>query len=154
MPEKITVYDYAGTARNFSVQPRLYPNGILLEAAEDIEYGYRFAVHGELDCNQTELFQKLADKVEHRVSIRYTKTGKFPNGQKYHSIIANEAVGHIDHEEMSPSVPKVVIDGQPYTWEQFGEMVKSFEGFQFQMKLFRYDRGCEVKRVCREEAFD
>lgn len=136
MPEEIVVNDYSGTRRIFTVQQQLYPNGIFLMAAEDIEYGYQFAVHGELECNQTELFQKLVDKVNRCVSKRYTKAGEFPNGQKYHSIINDEVVGRIDHDEMNTSVPMIVIDGKHYTWEQLGEMVKSFEGFQFQMKFF------------------
>jgi hypothetical protein len=28
----------------------------------------------------------------------------------------------------------MIIDGKPYTWEQFGQMVTSFEGFQMKMK--------------------
>jgi hypothetical protein len=32
---------------------------------------------------------------------------------------------------MDSSVLMIVIDGQPYTWEQLGEMVKSYEGFKF-----------------------
>jgi len=136
MPEEIAVNDYTGTRRNFTVQERLYPTGIFLEASENIEYGYQFAVHGELECNQTELFQKLVDKVKHGVSKRFTEVGEFPNGQKFHSIINDEVVGRIDHDEMSSSFPMIVIDGQPYTWEQLGEMVKSFEGFQFQIKFF------------------
>lgn len=42
-----------------------------LEAKEDILYGYTFAVHGELDDNQHSLFQKLINKVRHRISKQY-----------------------------------------------------------------------------------
>ncbi|TMU83432.1 hypothetical protein FGG79_19685 [Bacillus sp. BHET2] len=59
IPAGIVVYDYNGTRRNFMLQQRLYPNGIFLQAAEDLEYGYQFAVHGELECDQTELLEKL-----------------------------------------------------------------------------------------------
>jgi len=136
MPEEIVVNDYSGTRRNFMVQQRLYPTGITLEAVEDIEYGYQFAVHGEIDCNQKELFQNLIEKVKCGVCQRFTEVGKFPSGQTYHSIIGDEMVGRIDHDESSSSVPMIVIDGQPYTWEQLGRMVKSFEGFQLQIKFF------------------
>ncbi|MGE6203848.1 DUF7713 domain-containing protein [Guptibacillus hwajinpoensis] len=136
MPEELEVTDHSGTRRIFKVRPQLYPNGIFLEAIEDIAYGYEFAVHGELACNQTELVERLVDKVKRGVSTQFIKVGKFPNGQKYQSIMNDEVVGRIDYDEMSPSSPMVVIDGQPYTWEQFGEMVNSFEGFQVQMKFF------------------
>ena len=136
IPEDLEVTDHSGTSRMFTVQQRLHPDGLFLEATENIEYGYEFAVHGELECNQTELYERLVDKVKHGVSKRFTKVGVFPNGQTYQSIIDDEVVGHIDHDEMSPSLPMIVIDGQPYTWERLGEMVKSFEGFQIQMKFF------------------
>ncbi|WP_152446034.1 hypothetical protein [Bacillus sp. THAF10] len=52
----------------------------------------------------------------------------FPNGQKYHSIAEDELVGRIDYDDSNPSVPMVVIDGHPYTWEQLGRMAMSYEG--------------------------
>ncbi|WLR55379.1 hypothetical protein LC048_24470 [Mesobacillus subterraneus] len=136
MPEEIVVNDFSGTRRDFTVQQRLYPNGIFLEAVEDLEYGYQYSVHGELDCNQTELFHKLVNKVKLNVSKRYTKAGEFRNGQKYLSIIDDEVGGRIDYDDSNPSVPMVVVDGRPYTWEQLGEMIMRFEGFQFKMNFF------------------
>ncbi|WP_179886470.1 hypothetical protein [Bacillus sp. es.034] len=41
----------------------------------------------------------------------------------------------MDYDEFS-SASVIVIDGKPYTWEQLGEIVSSFEGFQIQMKFF------------------
>lgn len=136
VPEEIVVNDFLGTRRSFTVQQRLYPNGIFLEAFEGLEYGYQFAVHGELECNQMELFQKLIDKVKVGLSKQYTKAGKFPNGLFYQSIIDDEVVGRIEYDERNSCVPMIIVDGKPYTWDQLGAMVKSFEGFQFQMKFF------------------
>nr|WP_154676062.1 hypothetical protein [Bacillus dakarensis] len=39
-------------SRTFYVERPLDTEGIFLEAAENIEFGYKFAVHGELNCNQ------------------------------------------------------------------------------------------------------
>ncbi|WP_041822519.1 DUF7686 domain-containing protein [Alkalihalophilus pseudofirmus] len=136
IPAAISLYDFNGSRRNFILQQRLYPNGIFLEASEDRDYGYQFAVHGELDCDQTELLEKLREKVKSGVSKQFIKAGQFPNGQAYISIINDEFVGLVDHDENSQAAPMIVIDGQPYTWEEVGEMVKSFEGFQVQMKFF------------------
>lgn len=57
--------------RNFNIEKMILPNGIFLEAKEDILYGYTFAVHGELHCDQHSLFQKLIDKVKRRISKQY-----------------------------------------------------------------------------------
>lgn len=53
IPAEIAVYDYNGTRRNFMLQQRLYPNGVFLQAAEDLEYGYWFAVHPKFPENYT-----------------------------------------------------------------------------------------------------
>lgn len=136
MPEEVVVNDFSGTRRNFKIQQRLEPNGIFLEATETLEYGYEFAVHGELNCDQAELFLNLVDKVKIGVSKRYIEAGKFPNGQTYHSIIGDEVAGRIDYDEKGSTGPMIVVDGRPYTWEQLGKMVESYEGFQFQIKFF------------------
>lgn len=136
VPDEIAVADYSGTKRTFIVQQRIYPNGIFIDAAEELDYGYQFAVHGELDCNQAELFQKLVGKVKRGISKRFTEPGMFPNGQRYHSIINGELLGRVDFDKKSPSAPMIVIDGHPYTWEPLGEMVSSYEGFQIQVKFF------------------
>ncbi|QSS99763.1 hypothetical protein IMZ31_17120 [Pontibacillus sp. ALD_SL1] len=136
IPEEVVARDYCDTKRTFNVQQRLYPNGIFLEAAENREYGYQFAVHGELECNHSELFQRLIDKVKRGVATQWIEEKEFPNGQQYHSLIEDQAVGFVDYNGVSSSGPMLVIDGRPYTWEQFGEIVKTYEGSQFVMKFF------------------
>jgi len=43
----------------------------------------------------------------------------------------------LDYDETtSGRIPLVVIDGQEYTWEQFGRLLMSYEGWQFKMELF------------------
>ncbi len=34
------------------------------------------------------------------------------------------------------SLPLVIIDGKEYTWEELGEMLMSFEGWDFKLKIF------------------
>lgn len=44
-------------------------------------------------------------------------------------------VGRLDYDETNENTPLVIIDGKPYTWEQLGEMIGAFEGFQIQVKM-------------------
>ena len=39
-------------------------------------------------------------------------------------------------------MPLVVIDGQEVSWEQFGQMLMTFEGWQFRMEIT--DRSEEI----------
>ncbi|WP_139187732.1 DUF7686 domain-containing protein, partial [Bacillus tuaregi] len=85
--ESFSLRDFQGNLRTFIVERRIDPIGIFLEAVENIEFGYKFAVHGELDSNQTDLLHKLMAKTRKGVEKQQIKTGVFPNGQEYHSII-------------------------------------------------------------------
>jgi len=41
---------------------QIYEEGIYLEAAENIKFGYKFTVHGELHSVQTDLLNKFIAK--------------------------------------------------------------------------------------------
>ncbi|MCT8137592.1 hypothetical protein H1D32_07430 [Anaerobacillus sp. CMMVII] len=41
----------------------------------------------------------------------------------------------MDYDEANEDKPLVSIDGKPYTWEQLGQMVRAYEGFQIQVKM-------------------
>jgi len=45
--------------------------------------------------------------------------------------------GHIssDYGRDSEPLPVVVIDGREFTWEEFGRMLLSFEGWQFRLEI-------------------
>lgn len=47
-----------------------------------------------------------------------------------------ELVGRIEYNENDPDVPLIIIDGKPYTGEEVGKMMMSYEGFQFRLKIY------------------
>lgn len=142
-PETISVQDHQGVSRHFKIEQRLLPIGLFLEAEETIRYGYKFAVHGELDCNQSALFQELVDKVKRGISKQYVKEHFFPSGHKLNSMVSDHIVGRIEYNEESEDVPLMIIDGRPYTWDELGKIMMSDEGFQLQMKIIDITNGAE-----------
>lgn len=142
-PDSFSVNDHIGQSRSFHVQIKLDPIGIFMEAEEQVDDGYSFAVHGELDCNQAELFAKLVDKVKRGIETTYVTEMGTPDGYQIQSIKDDKVVGRLDYDKWNEEGPLVVIDGKPYTWEQLGRLVRQFEGFQFQIKFF--DRTDEVE---------
>jgi hypothetical protein len=40
-------------------------------------------------------------------------------------------------------LPMMVIDGREVSWEQFGEMLMSFEGFQFNLQIIDKSKDLE-----------
>jgi hypothetical protein len=136
VPEVFTVMDWSGKSREFSVSRRLDPLGIFLEAFEGKEDGYRFAVHGELNGDQEEMYYELVAKTKRGVTTSYIKASHFPTGEKVDTLRGDELTGRLLYDSTSSGEPMVVIDGKPYSWEQVGQMMRSFEGFQIQMKIF------------------
>lgn len=135
--ESFSVKDYQGIRRTFFVERQITPGGICLEAAENLAFGYKFAVHGEFTSNQTELVNKLMAKTRKGVAKQQVESNVFPNGQVYHTMIHNQFTGIIEYDGHSNESPLVLIDGKPFTWEQIGKMVLVYEGFQ--IKLAMYD---------------
>ncbi|WP_078429807.1 DUF7713 domain-containing protein [Alkalihalobacterium alkalinitrilicum] len=134
-PDSFSVTDFAGVSRSFVITSRLNPMGIYLEAEENTEDGYKFAVYGEIDCNQSGLLNQLLDKVMRGVSTSYLTTTTFPSGRHIESIAEGKLIGRLDYDETNEDTPLVIVDGKAYTWEQLGRMVRAFEGFQFQLKM-------------------
>ncbi|MBS4212697.1 DUF7713 domain-containing protein [Neobacillus rhizophilus] len=134
--ETFSMKDGQGVSRTFHVERRLHPIGIYLEASENLEFGYKFAVHGELNCNQPELLAKLMEKVRKGIRERHVKAGVFPNGQAYNSVINDRLKGLIKHDETSEGTPLVIIDGKPFSWEEVGKMLMSYEGFQIKIEMY------------------
>ena len=135
-PTLIIFKDENGKSRHFNVEKMLFSTGISLEANENNAYGYKFAVHGELDCDQNVLFDQLFEKIQQGLSTTYVKQDIFPNGQRYHSMKSDVLIGRIEHSEETWNEPVVVIDGKPYSWEELGKIMMSNEGFQLRMEIF------------------
>ncbi|SFB19539.1 hypothetical protein SAMN04488577_3822 [Bacillus sp. cl95] len=47
----------------------------------------------------------------------------------------DEFVGRLEYDECNESNPLVIIDGKSYTWNQLGQMIGAFEGFQIKVKM-------------------
>jgi len=136
LPDTFSLKDYQRITRTFHVERRINPLGIYLEASETIEFGYKFAVHGELRCDQQKLLNKLMDKTRKGIAKQQVETSVFPNGQTYNSIIHDQITGMIEYDETSEGTPLVIIDGKPFTWEEVGIMLMTYEGFQIKFKMY------------------
>ncbi|MGP4060991.1 DUF7713 domain-containing protein [Halobacillus sp. H74] len=132
--KEVTFRDHAGVLRYFSIVQRVDPAGLFIEAEEKNGYGYTFAIHGELDEDQVALFERLMEKVKQGLDVSYIEEKAFPNGQSYHSLKDDRFFGQIEMGENGG--PVIVIDGKPYTWDEVGKMMESYEGFQLKMEIY------------------
>lgn len=134
--DTFSMKDYQGNSRTFLVERRMLPVGFFFEATENIEFGYKFAVYGEIDGNQLELLNKLIEKTRRGISEQQVESKIFPNGIEYHSMINDQVKGVIEYDENSDGTPLIIIDGKAFTLKEVGKMLMSFEGSQMKITMF------------------
>ncbi|WP_173915210.1 hypothetical protein [Halobacillus sp. Marseille-Q1614] len=49
-------------------------------------------------------------------------------------MIHNQLIGHVASSDPH-DLPVIVADGKPYTWEELGKFVNTYEGFQVELKI-------------------
>ncbi len=127
--QPVTVSDADGVEHTFEFRSMLVPTGHALYARERVpegQEGYEFSVLGDFDANVWDLFRVLYDRVQHGLAVRHVERGELG----WRITDARHLVGRITWDpDRAREVPLVVIDGRPFTWDQVGRMLMSFEGF-------------------------
>lgn len=134
--EPVTLLDCDGRPHVLHVRRRLCATGQVVEAFELIggaPGGYQFGILGEADGDPMELFAQLYERMrrglarKHLVDDEYGARLAFPGPIR----------GYIssDYGREPEPLPVVVIDGREFTWEEFGRMLLSFEGWQFRLEI-------------------
>ena len=132
--EPILLVDCTGKAHNFYFRTRLFGPGIALDAFElrhGYPAGYRFQIIGDPKDDLLALFARLLERMRRALSIKHIKRGSL--GLQ----IADRVVqGLIEWDDAAEGrVPLIVVDGRAITWEEFGRMLMTFEGWQFKLEI-------------------
>jgi len=137
----VVMTDCAGEQHEFQFRIRLLGDVMALEAFElkaGMPGGYQFEILGKPDDDPLPLLGRLIERMRRSLSVRYLERGE--DGAR----IADQTVcGRIDWDESGDGrTPLLVIDGREVSWDEFGRMVMSFEGWQFRLAI--RDRSEEV----------
>ena len=132
--QPIVMMDCAGEQHEFHFGIRLLGDVMALEAFElkdGVPGGYQFEMLGEPDDDPLPLLGKLTERMRRSLSVRYLVRDE--DGAR----IAEQTVcGRIDWDESGDGrTPLLVIDGQDVSWDEFGRMLMSFEGWQFRVAI-------------------
>lgn len=125
-PETVSIRDGEGEPHVFYLKKRLDPEGILMEAVEKGTGHCEFEVKGDLHGNQGELLLELFAKIERGLAERFIL------GEE---LASNRLAGTIAYDKDREEVPLVVVDGKRYKWEEIGQMLARFEGFQLKLEM-------------------
>lgn len=99
--------------------------------------GYQFFVLEPPQTAVRKAHDKLVKKIEAGLSVRYLRSSDFPgSGARQNRLyVKGTAVnGRID--ESDDGSPVVVVDGRQYSWEEFGQFLTPFNGFDFRLECF------------------
>lgn len=140
----VTMRDAAGCDHEFHFRFIPAPRGIeAFELVDGAPGGYRFKVLQEDDdpAIVERLFARMRRALATRhlepSSVQPPRSGKVSGGaaDTGMSIAGDIMRGRIEWDPESSGVPSVVIDGQSFSWEEFGRMLTKFERWQFRLRI-------------------
>ena len=139
--EPVVITERSGEKHEFHFRIRLLGDVMALDAFElkaGVPGGYQFEILGEPGDDPLPLLSNLIERMRRSLSVRYLEHRE--DGAR----IADQTVcGRIEWDESGDGrVPLLVIDGQDVSWDEFGRMLMSFEGWQFRVTI--RDRSEEV----------
>ncbi len=139
--DPIGLTDCAGEDHKFHFQTRLLGDMMTLEAFELQDgnpAGYKFELIGSPEDDLFDLLGKMVARIRRTLSVKYLEEG-MPGLQ----IAGMTVRGRIEwDDEEDGRVPLMIADGRAISWEQFGQMMMSHEGWQFKLEIL--DRSDEI----------
>ncbi|MEQ1774603.1 MAG: hypothetical protein ABL891_12535 [Burkholderiales bacterium] len=140
--DQIVMADCAGAAHTFHFRTRLLGGTMValdaFELRDGEPAGYQFEIIGDPEDDLMALLGRLIERMRRRLSVKHIEQSKY--GLQIVDKTVRAQISSDDTED--ERVPLLEIDGQEVTWEEFGRMLMTFEGWQFRMEIA--DRSEEV----------
>jgi len=132
--EPVCLVDCSGQAHEFHFRTHLFGPGVALDAIEIRDgspAGYQFQIIGDPEEDLLALLGRLIEKMRRALSVKHIQD------REYGLQVADKVVrARIEWDEAEDGrVPLIVVDGREITWDQFGRMLMSFEGWQFKLEI-------------------
>ena len=139
--DPIVMTDCAGEEHEFHFRTRLLGSMVAMDAFElkrGAPAGYQFQILGDPEDELISLLGRLVERMRRSLSVKHLVQSE----QRLQ--IADQTVrARIEWDETKDGrMPLLVIDGRDVSWEEFGRMLMTFEGWQFRMEI--RDRSEEV----------
>ncbi len=132
--EPIKLADCKGVMHEFHLRTHLFGNIVSLEAFEirdGAPGGYEFQIVGDPSEDILSLCGRLVEKMRRALAVMHVARGR--HGLE---IIEDVVRGHIDWDDAADGrLPLVIIDGQAFSWDELGQALMCFEGWQFKLEF-------------------
>ncbi len=133
--EPVGVADCAGEVHEFHFRTHLFGPGVALDAFElrdGSPAGYHFQIIGDPADDVLVLLGRLIPKIRRALCIKSLVDGELGlqigDNRVVHGMVESD-------RDYDGRTPLLIIDGREVTWNEFGRMLMSFEGWQFKLNL-------------------
>lgn len=130
----VVMTDCAGEKHEFHFRMRLLGSTAALDAfelTEGVPGGYQFQILAAAEDEPLSLLGRLIERMRRSLAVKYLVSSDLGA-----QIAGFAACGHIDWDPSEDGrTPLLVIDGQNVSWNEFGRMLMSFEGWQFRLTI-------------------
>jgi hypothetical protein len=133
--EPVGLTDCTGEVHEFHFRTNLFGPGVAIDAFELCNgdpAGYPFQIIGEPEEDLLALLGRLIQKMRRALATKHLTEGRFGLQIADRGVVRGKIGADIDQDDR---VPLLIIDGKEITWNEFGRMLMSFEGWQFKMEL-------------------
>lgn len=133
--DPVEMRDAAGERHEFHFRVRLLGDRVALhtfELKDGEPHGYEFQALGDPEEDLFALLGPLIERMRRALALRHLKFEK-QSGWTISDLLVRGRITWDDEED--GRVPRLVIDGREVSWEQFGRMLMSFEGWQFKLEI-------------------
>ena len=137
--EPISIVAADGAVHQFHFQARLLGDMVTLDAIEledGAPSGYQFQTVGAPSEDRFIQLGRLVERIREALATKYLEDGR--HGLQIRGM---EVRGSIEADMTEAGNlrldrgPILVIDGREVTWQAFGRMLTTFEGFQFKLQI-------------------
>ena len=133
--QPIDIPDAAGVKRRFHFRLLHLGDRVTLDALEvqDGERaGYEFQILGYAEADLVELMARLVERMRRALALRHLVDDDLVGCSIADKIVRARISCDLGSDDR---IPLLVIDGREVSWEQFGQMLMTFEGWQFKLEI-------------------
>jgi hypothetical protein len=134
---EVTYTDCDGELHHFLISKMIFPGaGVEWHATELLDndiVGYSFEVIQKFDDDPRRAVAAIHEKVKRGLAHKFIKK-KVNHGKAFLCLCNNTAEGRVESDNKR-NIPRFVIDGKEYTYEQLGEILLTYEGWNFKLEI-------------------
>lgn len=137
--EPIIIKDFDGKDHKFHFTVRLLGDRVAMDAFEiknGHPGGYEFSIFGDIEDELFGLFGKLFERLRPALSRKHIYKEETTQSWQITNDDVVRGQLHCDLDSSDERLPLIVIDGKEISWNQFGQMLMTYEGFNFKLEIF------------------